>query len=226
MTPPPTRAPAILWLDLSGHANDFDLGRGPGADDRDPAFDAGSFVMGSAWFTKHGANGAFVNAIHRPGARFTIELWVYVVPSPDAYFIALGTTDNLGTTGFRWFLEGALGGFGVDAPAPELQTPSKRLVAMDRWQQLAISVDTVAGTGFTLRDGSRFPHDDPDFTVDAWGTLDADAPHLLRLGAQTNDGAALWPAGSRYAIVRMYDRALTEDELRQNFLAQRERFGL
>ena len=149
-----------------------------------------------------------------------------VEPGPGSYFIAMGTSNNVGVTGFRWFLDGALGGFAVANPLPEIQTPAKRLVSADGWQQIAISVDVPAGRGFTFKNGWKFPRDDPDFAIPAWGSTSAAAPNLLRLGTQTNDGAALWPAGARFAIVRMYDRALGVDELRQDYLADRARFGL
>jgi hypothetical protein len=216
-----------VWHDLSGNANDFDLGAGPGPgpDGKEPSFSDGAFTMGGAFFTKQ-VNGPFVDGIHQPGARFTLELWVYVEPGPGSYFIAMGTSNNVGVTGFRWFLDGALGGFAVANPLPEIQTPAKRLVSADGWQQIAISVDVPAGRGFTFKNGWKFPRDDPDFAIPAWGSTSAAAPNLLRLGTQTNDGAALWPAGARFAIVRMYDRALGVDELRQDYLADRARFGL
>lgn len=215
-----------VWKDLSTNGNHFNLGYGSGPDSRDPGFSDGAFSMGNAFFTKSGSNGSYINSIHKPGARFTIELWVYIVPNPGVYYIALGTTNNASVTGFRWFLEGALGGFGCVNPAPEIQTPFKELIANGSWQQVAVSIDTVAGTGFTLRNGRRYPRNDSDFSVPTWGSVTGDAPNLMRIGTQTNDSAALWPTGSRLAIVRMYADALSEDELRGNYLANRSRFGL
>lgn len=212
------------WFDLTTNGHDFTFGEFPGADDADPSFVNEAFELdGNDFFTKIGSNGDFVNSIHQPGAKFTIELWT-LPASGGSFYIAMGTSNNGGITGFRWFLEGALGGFHV-GPNVVWYSPYDSLIPMrDQWQMTAISVDTTTTTksGFTYLNGVA----SDTFLIDDSTASTSPAANLLRLAAQTNNTAARWPAGSKYAIVRMYDRALSANELAQNWCAHRGRFGL
>jgi hypothetical protein len=63
-------------------------------------------------------------------------------------------------------------------------------------------------------------------TITTWPTGTTDAPNRMRLGSATNDGAPTLQENSRFAIVRFYDRALNGAEIADNYLRDRNRFGL
>jgi hypothetical protein len=220
------------WFDLAGN-NDFVLGKEPVPDPQDPTWDGEDFVFGTtSFFTKLGSNGAFINSLHKDSAQFTVIVWTKPSNVPS-YYITMGTADNLGGTGFRW-AAGPIAFFQVyAAPAGQLfgqivyDAPAKQMLLGTGWQMIALSINESGNQGIAFNNHEPIPFGGQEIWPVTYSSPSSlDAPKLMRLGTQSNDGAATLPAGSRYRIVRMYSRALTLDELRQNYCAQKGSFGL
>jgi hypothetical protein len=212
------------WFDLTGNGHHFDLGATSAADAADPTFSAGSFEFdGNDFFTKSETNGAYVNSIHKAGATLTVEIWQYVPAVLNNFHIMLGTTNNVGVNGFRWIPESPWD-FSVynNGQLVFEGGVADGFLQRGTWQQSAIAIHVPNQNALMVRNGATYS----SYTVTYTKPATTDAPNRLRLGTQTNDGAGIVSNGTKYAIVRMYDRALTVGDLASNYCAQRSRFGL
>ena len=84
------------WTDLSGGGYDFYRGTGTGSDAADPTFNGtvGGQSSGEYWsfdggdyFTYDSVSEAWMNNLHKDGARFTVAMWVQLPASGGQIFL-------------------------------------------------------------------------------------------------------------------------------------------
>jgi hypothetical protein len=112
--------------------------------------------------------------------------------------------------------------FAVDSPRTVDVTATAPDGATTRIFQVTVTVDVDQGTHTAFINGLPVG----SLTITTWPTGTTDAPNRMRLGSATNDGAPTLQENSRFAIVRFYDRALNGAEIADNYLRDRNRFGL
>ncbi len=215
---------------------DFNLGSGGGSDSADPTH-AGTYWTfdGGDYFTAASAATAFLKNMHKAGSEWTIEAWWYSTGSGGNVhpIFDSGTVDGGGSDMSRGVIFGEQGSLvnpegrwgvrvmrdsgGVPSLNAYLATPP----ALNAWHQHAVSFTGSGGSFFWLDGavaGSNLGSTTWDGTLSSPGTTDTANP--ARIGAR-GDGAFRVANGSRLGIIRVYNRALSQAELTQNWLADR-----
>ena len=137
----------------------------------------------------------------------TLEVWAmsYSLSSSWCWYLTYGQGGGgqsrfLGTNGPNFYF----GGYGSDLVIGG--------VVANRWNHLVGTFD--GSTAIMYLNGAQIGQG-----TFGWNTVQNNA----QLGRQTNGGEYLY--GS-VAVARIYNRVLTPDEIRQNYDAQRSRYGL
>jgi len=231
-----------LWSASTGSPGyDFHLGADAALGGDEPSYNpAGYFVFnGSTYFTGASGTPSLVKGMHKAGAEYTIEVWWYyaggggnIHPIFDS-----GTNDGGGSDVSRGIVFGDMGSLvtGAEGKAgfrlkQDSNGGSALAVALTTaltvgWHHLAVSYRQGAGC-FLWVDGS--PASTTlgttwDGTPTSPGTADPANP--MRIGAR-GDGSFRVSNGSRLGTLRIYDRALTQSELGQNWDWERPYYGL
>ena len=192
------------WSDLSGNSNNGTLVNSPGytAAGRDSYFSFGSGANQRTSFT-------YQTPVQTASTAFTWNIWTYPTANSDSYILMgyRGTTPlqfyKLTTQKFEMY------------PAEVFYAQT-----LNVWQNICAVYDgTQAGTNNLklYANGSQV------------GSRDADAPDLLGSAMPFYVGGD--PIAGEYATARIsqvmvYNRALTTDEITQNFNSTRFRYGL
>jgi len=178
---------------------------------------------------------AFLKSLHKAGAKFTFEVFLYAGTAlTDAPIFDSGTgftaTDvHQGVQFCRYpalFKNGVLVA-GDTGGSPALQKFSDATVTGSTFNYLAASIDgTGAQASFLYRNGAY----DPVGGQNTWdGTFvspsTVDPPNLPRIGIR-GDAAAAALGTARIYFLRLYNRNLTKAELDQNFNAQMHRMQI
>lgn len=220
---------------------DFHLGASSSAESSDPTHNGTYWAFdGGDYFTAASAATTFLKDMHKAGSEFTIEAWWYyagggsnVHPIFDS-----GTSDQSGSDMSRGVIFGDMGYLGPPA-AGSFGFRVKRDFAGETalsvyltsplttgWHHLAVSYQQGAGA-FLWVDGATASTNLGATTWD--GALSSpgttDTANAARIGAR-GDGAFLVANGSRLGILRIYDSALSQTEMLQNWNADRATYGL
>ncbi len=237
MLDPESYSSGQVWGDAP---YDFNLGSDSGADGADPTHNGTYWTFdGGDYFTAASAATAFIKNMHKAGAEFTIEAWWYyngggsnVHPIFDS-----GTSDQSGSDMSRGVIFGDMGviappaagsfGFRVKQDSGGGTSFSVHLTTplTTGWHHLTISYQQGAGS-FLWVDGAPASTNlgsTWDGTLSSPGTTDPASP--ARIGAR-GDGTFRVASGSRIGTLRVYDRALSQSELLQNWNAERATYGL
>lgn len=251
LTPPAhVTSGLVFMLDPEGYSSgqvwgsapyDFNLGATSSAEGSDPTHSGTYWTFdGGDYFTAASAATAFLKDMHKAGSEWTIEAWWYsagdggnVNPIFDS-----GTVDGGGSDTSRGVIFGDFGyqvnpqnRWGVrvkqdSGGGSSLNAYLSAAPATNTWHHHAVSFTGGAGC-FLWLDGavaaSNLGATTWDGTLSSPGTTDP--ANAARIGAR-GDGAFRVANGSRLGILRVYDRALSDTELLQNWNADRATYGL
>ena len=163
-------------------------------------------------------SGALVRQLGRADTPFSIDAWQYraagrAVPLIDNKFAAVanGFAHWIDQSNYHYF----------DRGANLSTTTTLALTANAAWHYTGISIDPVAGTYAVLQANAAGAQTVTGAYASPWSG--GESPAYYRIGRYGSSYAA---AGSRLAIWRLYNRALSPDELKHNYIAQRGRFGI
>lgn len=220
---------------------DFHLGASSSAESSDPTHSGTYWAFdGGDYFTAASAPTAFLAGMHKAGSEWTIEAWWYsagdggnVNPIFDS-----GTSDQGGADMSRGVIFGDFGSqvnpqnrWGVrvkqdSGGGSSLNAYLSAGPATNAWHHHAVSFTGGAGC-FLWLDGavaaSNLGATVWDGTLSSPGTTDP--ANAARIGTR-GDGAFRVASGSRLGVLRIYDRALSDTELLQNWNADRATYGL
>lgn len=221
-------------------AHDYNLGSSGSAEGSDPTH-AGTYWLfgGDDYFTAAASATSFINGMHKAGTQWTIEAWWYrgaAGPNVNPIWDS-GTSDQGGSDMSRGVIFGDQGSqinpegrWGVrikrdSGAGTALNAYLSAAPALDAWHHHAVSYTGGAGSFLWLDGlvadsnlGSTW-----DGTPDSPGT--ADPANQAKIGAR-GDGAFCVGSGNRIGVLRIYNRALTDAELTQNWEAERSIYGL
>lgn len=218
------------WFDLTANHYDFFLGSSDTPTTDDPTFhgSAGG-KSGNEYFSFDGgdcfrAAAAYAGSIIRTAGRrdqpFTIETyWWHANTTSDMNFFANGFAAGSNAIYYQWSATNARQQMRM-LNADTLDSNDTD-VSASAWHQHAISGQLNGSTGIHVIDGVQ----DGTFAMTTGWTAGDSATNGIIAG-RIGDSALRPPNGDRVAIVRIYDRALTVDELAQNFAATRGRFSI
>jgi len=224
------------WLDTSGNGYGFFRGATVGSEASDPTFNgtAGQRAATNYWsfdggdyFRYDSANEAWMDNIHKDGAKFTFVIAFYS-PSFVAGDALIATLGNSGAnTGFqfRTFATSQLI-LSVYSNGADLELASGELgLATNAWHLLGVSVDENAGAsgGFFWADASQAGSSfNPNYAAPSAGT----ATYKMEIGAFGNAVAPLSNL-SRIGMVAAWEGvALTVKQLNALYRGTRGRFGV
>lgn len=240
----------VFMLDPSSYSSgqmwgsapyDFHLGASSSAESSDPTHSGTYWTFdGGDYFTAASAATTFLKGMHKAGSAWTIEAWWY--PTGDGGNVNpifdSGTVDGGGSDMSRGVIFGDLGSqinpqnrWGVrvkqdSGGGSSLNAYLSAAPAANTWHHHAVSFTGGAGC-FLWLDGavaaSNLGATVWDGTLSSPGTTDTANP--ARIGAR-GDVAFRVANGSRLGILRIYDRALSDTELLQNWNADRATYGL
>lgn len=222
------------WLDRAGNGYDFFRGANNTATTDDPSFNgtAGRLSSGEYWsfdggdyFTYDGANEAWMNNLHKAGARFTLAFWSYL-PLGTATQSYCGTQGSSETnTGISLRPRGSAGNnrfvIRVGNAGAAVASFGMGDSLWDQWALNAISIDATAGTyvGFIngVAESGSLAYSSP-----ATGNANSTMQIGARGGAQT-----ILASGARFGMFMGWEgAALTQGQLTALFDATRGRFGV
>jgi hypothetical protein len=206
-----------------------------GEEDAYFSFDGGDYIRLRA------ASAAFLQNLHKSGAKCTIELWCRI-PGAGSGITPLfdtGTSDQGGADTSRGLMFADIGDSlqttgrlrlrvkRDSSAANALQVQSDDALPTGVNMMIAVSLD---GTG---AQGSFFYRDGVYLQVAAANTFDgtysspgSSNPTTRPVLGARGDLAQRVPNGTRLMLVRVYNRNLTKDELDANWNATRARYGL
>jgi len=177
---------------------------------------------GASWFTQQEPSaGTFLRVLGRQDIPFTVEAWVYRGPAV-AFDGLFGTSSQTMDDGVTISVAHANQKQRMDFyPSGVFVEPGNN-VAEGVWLQVVYSgrPDGVTTGKIYLNGNVVSPWMGNNNT---WTNGDSTQPPALGAGAS---GAVAFQSGSRMAIVRIYGRVLTDQEVAGNFAATRGRFGI
>lgn len=225
-----------VWLDLSGNNFHFVRGTGTTAEANDPTFNGTPGGMsaneywlfdGNDFFDAQAAfSGSILRTMGRRDQPFTIEnYWWFADPTTDVQLIGTGNaTSNPNQNGLYWEWAGVATsrvGFRVTSGGTSLTGSATNGAATGTWYQTAITGQMNGSTGYFVQNGVQ----NGTFSANT-GWTSGDSSVACSIGRRRLDAAFRPPNGTRVAIIRVYNRALTVDELARNFQVTRARFGI
>lgn len=222
------------WTDRSGVSSTFNRGTGSGSDAADPTFNGTPGSLAAYWsfdggdvFTYSTSNAAWMNNLHKDGAKFTAIVWGYFNSLPGSTGLfgtgrsASGARPGLyfGTTGANHLQVSCANDTTGIGPA------SSFTVTAGAWKMWSASLDENAGgNNYILGEdlsfeASSFSYVDPPSTSNAALTA--------TIGARGSDLNSPVPASTRIATVALWEGvALTQDQIAAFFEATRGGFGI
>ena len=219
------------WSDLTASGFDFHLGKTGTASSDDPTFNgtAGdesadeyfSHDGGDIYKTVSAHSGALPRLMGRDDTAFTLEMWVYF--SDDTSNVQLfGNMAASGENGFRFLWSSATTArIELDVYPLSSSATNSTNISANAWHQIAISGTADGTTGIFVVDGAQ----DGTWSLNnTWTTGDSTRQAII--SGREIDSALRFASGSRLAIVRAYNRALSAGELSQNYQFNKGRFGL
>jgi hypothetical protein len=160
-----------------------------------------------------------------PKRELTIEMWVrptlfgkangFFTNRTDGQFTPLSLTFGLDQSGARSVVR-------VDATPAFPDLVAAEPMVLNQWAQVYLTVSNTAGLVTQGRNGNRVATGSL-----AQGAVSETHPvglGRLGLGPSATDGTGQFVG--QIALVRVYSRALSDAELRRNWLVTRRRFGL
>jgi len=222
---------AQRWFDLTANSYDWFLGAAASSGSDDPTFNGSaggdssseyfSFDGGDGFLKENDDSGSFLRKIGRTDQAFTLEVWIYPVNTTNnqVIFTNAGNAGN----GIRWWLGHATDGrWALSTGTDTLFDANDTNLSTSVWQQWAIAGKMDGSTtGLHVVNGIQ----DGTWTTNNSAFTSGDSAHKGYIGRRS-DGIVRFTNGTRLAIVRVYDVALTEAQLLQNYNAQKARFGL
>ena len=217
-----------LFADLSPVGNDYVRGSTGSSDGNDPTFAgvAGAktaneyfFGDGNDFFTEWVSAG-ISRLIGRQDQAFTAEFWIHVA-NDTRWFLF---TNSYASTDNGIYLVWSHGGdnrFRVWVWPGNTAATSASVHGAGSWYQVAFAGRVDGSTvGRFVVDGQE----DGTWTLNtSWSSGQSTRkPHI----GGRQDAASSMTAGTRLAILRLYDRMLSAGELARNFAAERARFGI
>ena len=195
--------------DSSGNGNDCQLGSTSGTETDDPTwiseglqFDGGDFV--DCLRTSFGGTSLFAQG----SESFTVQ--VVALQPADATSLLLARSTGTETV----FELGSQSGSGVAATLRGTSTTIETPTPTNEWHLWTVRWNGSTATG-------RLDH---GTDVDLGAGTAAETTENLAIGARSvsTGGADFLPDGSKIALVLLYDRALGNSEMRQQYCAVRE----
>lgn len=221
-----------VWFDRSGNGYDFNRGATSSSEASDPTFNGSAGGLsaseyfsgdGGDYFTYDSANEAWMENIHKAGAKFGIATWVYV-PASSGTRLFCGTrqTDpaNVGFS-FQVNTSDALSFVVSRGGSPNALSFSIGTITEDAWQFLAVAGDEAAGAFIGMING----------TVTLGGSSyaspsSAAATYTMQIGSG-GTGANALPNGSRMAEFLAWEGVTpSQGQLMAYYQASRTRFGI
>ena len=148
-------------------------------------------------------------------SAFTMEVWVYPTNTVLVNQTFLGTTNTATQIG----MSGSSIVFGRNAGAGGILVSSLGTVTANTWYQVAMVYDgNLANTFAVFRNGNCTSVTN---NMGSKGNAVLNGPHFI---GTYNSGGEYYDGG--LAIARVYNRALSNTEVRQNFDAYRSRYGI
>lgn len=222
------------WLDRSGGGYDFFRGADGSATTTDPTFN-GSYgglssseywsFDGGDYFTYDTTNEAWMNALHKASAAFTIAAWVWGGGSGSnnifatsqgnaaqvgVVFVASTSTNSVGINVFN----------GTGVTSKSISFGGAGYVA-NAWNFVCIRVDEAANSARILRNGS-----DSGALTATYTTPSSSASTFNAVIGAAGAGGSPLPNGSRLGSMMIWDRALSQAEMLNLFNRTRSRFGV
>lgn len=222
------------WLDTSGTGEDFFRGTGTGSDAADPTFNgtAGGLSSGEYWsfdggdyFTYDTTNPAWMNTLHKDGAKVTVLCVFYSVSHATVYrLFATRKTSGAGSQGIVFAKNVTSGTFLVNSfnATTASATSSTAVFNNSAWNVGGVSVDEN-GTNRVLFNVNGTAETNTTYSYTSPSTSDTTSP--ARIGAFT-DGNTPIPSGGRIACLAIWDTNLTATNLADLYNGIKGRFGL
>jgi len=225
------------WNDRSGGGFNFYLGTTSSSESSDPIFNGAPGDPNGAYFSFDGddlftyttTNAAWMDALHKAGAAFSVFA-LYFVPSSGLATV-LGTNGgSSGTVGLFYEVAEASANstlyvsHGVGG-SPALQVVADGIPNRNAWNGIGLSINNGAGSFFWQNGGYNTVSSSNTFNS-AYTTPSASgATNTLQL--MSYGGSAGPPAnGTRLMCMAIWNRALAKSELDALWASQRQRVGL
>ncbi|WP_374631826.1 LamG-like jellyroll fold domain-containing protein [Ferrovibrio sp.] len=217
------------WHDISGHGNHFVAGYSASVEAADPSFVGTAGAKdGSCWMALDGDalfsavaahNGETLRNLGRSDIAQTFEYWLYAGASWPSYGVVYANHYSAegSTPGLALLINNA--GKMVATPYVAGSFVASAALNANAWNHVALTgrFDGATSCKHFLNGAAN-----GSFTASS-GHTSGDAYDKPRLGY---NGGNFLPNGWRFAIVRIYDFALTEEQIAQNFNAQRWRYDI
>lgn len=222
-------------LDLTASDNDFYLGATSGASGDDPTFNGAaggkssseylSFDGGDTLVLQAAHSGEFLRNIGKRSQDFSLEAWVWR-GAGDVDEILFSNTDDdaLGHNGLTWFLNNQSASRNMRVIySPAIRTMSSTAeVPTGQWCHVGVTGELFGSVSsiFWLS-GSQ-----DSFTLGSQNTWTAgDSSAVPCLSGRSSGSGAKLQSGSRIAIFRAYNFRMVASQFRQNWFAEKSRFG-
>lgn len=204
--------------DISSNSYDMYLGATSGAEATDPTYAAGppaylSTDGGDYLKQISSATGSIVQTFGRQDTEFSLEFVMYWVAGNSAGILSAGAGGSGGDDGCGLLTDGSgnlyvyTNGGIASAVYQQLTRPSS-----NAWHHCALTGQHDGSTCRWYVDGTQ--QDTYTKNETAWVTGDANTPLYI---LARNNGSVFAPSGFRFGCCRLYTRALTADEVSQNF---------
>jgi hypothetical protein len=229
------------WLDVSGNGHDFFLGENEDEATNDPTFNgtAGD-LSDNEYFSFDGgdnfrydtSNAAFMERLHKNGAKFTMLCVDFHVDDSE-HWVMSTYNGGLSISGITW----------TDAAAKQRlysngdsSAPNDNALIVDNahstgaWNVRAITADDAAATGFFFINGN-FDQDAGSDTISPTMNGTSAAAGTFRIGSTMSGGTdspnTPYPSGSRIAAFALWEgTTLTKANLDTIYAGLGPRFGL
>ena len=213
------------WTDLMG-LSDMYRGATSGSDGSDPTFNTGApnyfSTDGGDYFTSVNANaGTLVRTWGRSNSPFSLEMWAYFTGLSTATKVFAGNFTS-GPSNYGAIREsGTVAGNLVFEEGAGATSNLSMTVTQDAWTQVVWTILTDGATTCTAYE--RAVSEATGTISTSWSSGDSNGNFTIW---GTTGGLVLAPSGTRIAVLRLYNRILTADEVLQNYQAERGRFGV
>jgi len=202
------------WKDLSGNSLDFTL-------ENSPTFSTSN----TGYFDLDGTNDSAIlsdtDTLSFTNASLTLEAWVKLDDLTDTGII---TKVDYANNQREW-------GIIIRSSTLSLQV-NPNLDNGGTWTIVyatSTSINVwyhVVGTSDGIGTGKIYLNGVLNNTNSSFATSTGNGNAPIRVGAETNGGVQINPVNGKIALTKVYNRALTAAEIKQNFEATRGRFGL
>jgi hypothetical protein len=225
------------WNDRSGGGYNFYRGTTSGGEASDPAFNGPPGDPNSAYFSFDGGdlftytttNAAWMDALHKSGAAFSLFA-LYFVPSSGLATV-LGTNNgSSGTVGLFYEIAEAAATTTLNVSKGVPGTPALQVIAdgipnRNAWNGIGLSINNGPGSFFWQNGGYNTVSSSNTFNSNYNTPSASGASNPLQL--MSYGGSAGPPAsGSRLMCMAIWSSALSKAELDALWASQRQRVGV